>query len=171
MIGTTKQILNWLFDQPNDKNWDIREHRDKRSLSQNAYFHVLVGKIAKVLKVSNTAVKNKLIADYGFYDADVGHVIVKDTLDYLEFEQLHLKPSTKTQTMANGELYRVFFVMRGTHTYNTAEMTRVLDAAVAEAKALDIETLPPEELQRMKEMSERREQTYKDKAYSDPEKR
>ena len=157
MVGTKKQIMNWLFDQENDTNWDIREWKPERTRSQNSYFHVLVGKIAKVLKVSNTAVKNKLIADYGFYDADIGHVIVKDSLDYLEFEQLHLKPSTRTQEMANGELYRVFYVMRGTHTYNTAEMTRILDATIEEAKQLGIETLPPEELQRMKEMSEKRE--------------
>ena len=157
MVGTKKQIMYWLFDQEDGTNWDIREWHPKRSLSQNAYFHVLVEKIAKVLKVSNTAVKNKLIADYGFYDADVGHVIVKDSLDYLEFEQLHLKPSTKTQVMANGELYRVFYVMRGTHTYDTAEMTRILDKTVEEAKQLGIETLPPEELERMKQMSLRRE--------------
>ena len=157
MVGTKKQIMNWLFDQENDTNWDIREWKPERTRSQNSYFHVLVGKIAKVLKVSNTAVKNKLIADYGYYDADIGHVIVKDSLDYLEFEQLHLKPSTRTQEMANGELYRVFYVMRGTHTYNTAEMTRILDATIEEAKQLGIETLPPEELQRMKEMSEKRE--------------
>ena len=157
MVGTKKQIMYWLFDQEDNTNWDIREWHPKRSLSQNAYFHVLVEKIAKVLKVSNTAVKNKLIADYGYYDADVGHVIVKDSLDYLEFEQLHLKPSTKTQVMANGELYRVFYVMRGTHTYDTAEMTRILDKTVEEAKQLGIETLPPEELDRMKQMSLRRE--------------
>ena len=157
MVGTKKQIMYWLFDQEDGTNWDIREWHPKRSLSQNAYFHVLVEKIAKVLKVSNTAVKNKLIADYGFYDADVGHVIVKDSLDYLEFEQLHLKPSTKTQVMANGELYRVFYVMRGTHTYDTAEMTRISDKTVEEAKQLGIETLPPEELERMKQMSLRRE--------------
>lgn len=157
MVGTKKQIMNWLFDQENDTNWDIREWKPERTRSQNSYFHVLVGKIAKVLKVSNTAVKNKLIADYGFYDADIGHVIVKDSLDYLEFEQLHLKPSTRTQEMANGELYRVFYVMRGTHTYNTTEMTRILDATVEEAKQLGIETLPPEELERMKEMSLRRD--------------
>lgn len=157
MVGTKKQIMNWLFDQENDTNWDIREWKPERTRSQNSYFHALVGKIAKVLKVSNTAVKNKLIADYGFYDADIGHVIVKDSLDYLEFEELHLKPSTRTQVMANGELYRVFYVMRGTHTYNTAEMTRILDATIEEAKQLGIETLPPEELQRMKEMSEKRE--------------
>ena len=163
MVGTKKQIMYWLFDQEDNTNWDIREWHPKRSLSQNAYFHVLVEKIAKVLKVSNTAVKNKLIADYGYYDADVGHVIVKDSLDYLEFEQIHLKPSTKTQVMANGELYRVFYVMRGTHTYDTAEMTRILDKTVEEAKQLGIETLPPEELERMKQMSLRREnaQTHK----------
>lgn len=157
MIGTASQIITYLLPlvKEDGKRYEVKEHREKRSLSQNAYFHVLVAQIAKVVGSSNTEVKNALIAEYGVYDADMGHVIVKDSVPYQKLEHLHLKPSTKTQVMANGELYRVYYVMRGTHTYNTAEMTRILDAAVEEAKQLGIETLPPEELMRMKQRAER----------------
>ena len=40
-------------------------------------------------------------------------------------------------------------VMRGSHTYNTREMAHLIDMTVQEAKELDIETLPPQEIERM----------------------
>ena len=45
----------------------------------------------------------------------------------------------------------VFFykVYRGSHSYDSKEMSILIDGTVEEAKALGIETLPPEELERM----------------------
>ena len=40
MIGTNKQIINWLLEQEN-KIFEIEEHREKRSLNANSYFYVL----------------------------------------------------------------------------------------------------------------------------------
>jgi hypothetical protein len=42
--------------------------KEKRSLTANAYFHVLVGKIADELKESKPYVKNLLISRYGQQD-------------------------------------------------------------------------------------------------------
>ena len=41
--------------------------------------------------------------------------------------------------------------MRGSHTYNTDEMSKLIDGAVSEAKDLDIETLTPNQIREMKE--------------------
>ena len=42
-------------------------------------------------------------------------------------------------------------IYRGSHTYDTKEMSVLIDGTVADAKELGIETLPPAELQAMKE--------------------
>lgn len=39
----------------------------------------------------------------------------------------------------------------GSHTYNTKEMSRLIDGVVTSCNELGIETLPPVELKRMKE--------------------
>ena len=39
----------------------------------------------------------------------------------------------------------------GSSTYNTRQMSRIIDAAVEEAKGMGIETLRPEEIARLKE--------------------
>jgi hypothetical protein len=47
-------------------------------------------------------------------------------------------------------------MIRGTSTYNTAEMSHFLDMVVQEAKDLGIETATPEQLAEMKRLFEQR---------------
>lgn len=130
----------------------IRKHRKKRSLNANKYFHKLVDEIAKVLHSSHTEVHNKLISEYGQIDTDIETIILEDSVPWLKAESMHLRPTTATKVLDNGRLYRVYFVMRGSHTYDTAEMSKLIDGAVSEAKELGIETMTLDELERMKQM-------------------
>lgn len=50
-----------------------------------------------------------------------------------------------------GILNRVYIVMRGSHTYNTVEMARLIDGVIGEAKELDIETITVTERDKMLE--------------------
>ena len=129
----------------------IKKFREKRSLNANNYFHKLVDEIAAKQRLSHAEVHNQLIADYGCVDEGVENLIMNDKVEWLKLEILHLRPTTKTRVMDNGELYRVYIVMRGSHTYDTLEMSRLIDGTVNEAKQLGIETLTPDELKRMKE--------------------
>lgn len=141
------------YDDLKDKelNLEIKQYREKRSLNANAYFHVLVGKIAEVTGQSHTEVHNQLIADYGQVDTNVQNIIMDDAIPYLRLEGLHLMPTTATRMMDNGKLYRVYIVMRGSHTYDSKEMSKLIDGTVYEAKELGIETLTSSELERMKQ--------------------
>lgn len=153
-----KLIISFLVDSiPADledlqnKNLDVvaKPHREKRSLNANAYFHVLSGKIAEKLGTSLTHEKNRMIREYGQYEVIDGMIptlTAKEKYEdkMLDIEGVHLKVVERpggTVKMA---------VMRGSHTYNTAEMSRLIDATVEEAKELGIETLTPDQLERMK---------------------
>lgn len=127
----------------------IKKHREKRSLNANAYFHVLVDKIAQVQKVSHTEIHNQMIAEYGEVDYEVKSIIMKDSIPWQRLQTIHLRPTTNTSVLDDGNLWRVYQVMRGSHTYDTKEMSRLIDGVVSEAKELDIETLTPAELERM----------------------
>ena len=143
-----------FYDRLKDKDIsvEIKQYREKRSLNANAYFHVLVDKIAGIQRVTHTEVHNRLIADYGVIDEQINNIILDDTIPWLRLDTIHLRPTTATRVMDNGKLYRVYLVMRGSHTYNTAEMSRLIDGTVEEAKALGIETITPDELERMKSL-------------------
>ena len=129
------------------------KYRQKRSLDANAYHWLLVTKIAGVLKTSTTEVHNHMLSRYGqveIIDGSVMTIILLDSIEWQKLETLHLKPTTRTRILDNGKLYRVYYVVRGSHTYNTQEMSQLIDGVVSEAKELGIETLTPDELARMK---------------------
>lgn len=122
----------------------------KRSLSANAYFHVLVGKIADKLGVSKPRCKNILLGRYGQRWIKNDHPViisVRSDIDMLEFENPHCIPVGHANLQ--GKDFTHWAVIRGSHEYNTVEMSHLIDGTVQEAKDLDIETLPATTIERM----------------------
>ena len=154
MTGTYIQAVQYLTEQ-NIKNpgatWDIKEHKEKRSLDSNSYFHVLCDKLRQKMTppLSMAACKNHLITSYGQpeYDENGNMVYLKANIPtdkMQEIEYLHCQPvKSESETVI---FYRVY---RGSHTYNTAEMAQLIAGTVDECRALGIETATPQELQRM----------------------
>lgn len=145
------------YDRLKDKDKlriEIKEHKEKRSLDANAYFHVLVGKISEAIQSSKPAVKNSLLAKYGqvaIENDSLVHLIIRDDIDVSEREDIHLSPTSAVKELDDGKLYRVYRLIRGSHTYNTAEMSYLIDGTVSEANALGIETMTPDQIREMKE--------------------
>ena len=136
----------------------IKKYRKKRSLDANAYFHVLNGKIADVLHISKTRCKNILICRYGQPELiDETPAVLKTNIPIehmLEQEFLHCTPAgSKTEDGVEVVFYRVY---RGSHTYDTKEMSDLVEGTVSEAKDLGIETMTPAELERMMKAYEER---------------
>lgn len=126
---------------------------EKRSLNANSYFHVLVGKMAAVLRTSITEVKNRMIREYGafeYIDDQIPTFRMKAVYEdqMLLNESIHVKPIGRDYQ--DGCEWVRFAMMRGTHTYTTQEMARLIDGTVQEAKELGIETWTPAELERLK---------------------
>ena len=130
----------------------FKKHREKRSLSANAYFHVLCDKIRQQLGISMARAKNDLITTYGqvFY-LDNGQAWIYKTnapLDLvIELEEHHLKYIKQDPDDPNIYWYRVY---RGSHTYDSKEMWQLIQGTILEAKELGIETDTPDELERLR---------------------
>ena len=139
------------FETDTEVDVDIKIHREKRSLSANAYFHTLVDKLRTKLKIGFSECKNDLITAYG-------------QIEYLEGQQIVIKTNIPADKMRQSEILHclcvkatkeadtdVYFyrVYRGTHTYNSAEMAQLIDGTIEECKAQGIETLTPAELARL----------------------
>ena len=125
-------------------------YTQRRSLDANAYFHVLVGKIADALTISKARTKNILICKYGQPQLlPDGNIMVYRTNAPEDFmcaqEAIHCIP---VKYEDNATFYKVY---RGSHTYDTKEMSILIDGTVADAKELGIETMTPAELAEMKE--------------------
>lgn len=160
MTGTGEQIIAFLWGQDRAKKWDISEHKEhrKRSLDSNAYFHVLADKLRQKLGISMARCKNHLIADYGqiLYLGDEPMIYKTNAPeDYMiELETLHTK--CVKVTTENGREVFFYRVYRGSHEYNTEEMSRLINGTVEECKAQGIETATPDEIARMQALWESR---------------
>lgn len=130
---------------------EITTRRNKRSLNANAYFHVLLGKIAEKLKISKQRAKNLLLAKYGQREIlDDGPLIISilSNVDMLEREDIHCVPVGYGEV--NGKDFTHWAVLKPSHEYDTKEMAELIDGTIEDAKELGIETLSPAELERMK---------------------
>lgn len=154
MTGNKLQIIKLVESGPLDKLWDIKEHKVKRSLNQNSYYWALLAKVAEKSSISRNRCHNEMLASYGqdeYVDDRLVYVTIPDNekaeREAMEAETYHLRPTSSVMDGNDGMLYRVWVMLRGSHTYNTAEMRRLLEGMIDEAKQLGIETLPEEELE------------------------
>jgi hypothetical protein len=155
ITGKPLDIISFLM-MAEDKNavYDLTPHKAEkpRSISANNYFYALCTKIAEKLRISLNEVHNIMLSRYGYpeyIDDKIVYFILPDRIDINKLEGVHLKATDKTQILDNGDLNRVYIVMRGTHTLNSVEMARVIDGVISEAKELGIDTITVTERDKM----------------------
>ena len=132
----------------------LAKWREQRSLTANAYYWVLVTKIAEAAGMSNARAHNMLLRSYGVPETIGGQLTiamlpVEAEDEILERELYHLKPTSKTKVGKDGQIFRAYILLKGSSDYDTKEMARLIDGTVEEAKMLGLETLPEEEIERM----------------------
>lgn len=123
---------------------EIREKREKRSLDANAYCWVLIGKIADKLRISKEDCYVQMLKDYG------QQFICKIPNKYVEHFRKNTKYFEPHESLEPEEKAQYFRVFVGSSNYDTCEMSVLIDGIVQEAKALDIETMTPVELAKLK---------------------
>lgn len=124
---------------------EIREKVQKRSLDQNAMYWSILGQVAKATGISNARCHNMMLRDYGqplIIDGKYLAVKVRDTDEaeerLIESETEHLKPTSRTETGSDGKEYRYYYIIRGSSTYDTKEMTRMIEGIKEEARQLGL---------------------------------
>lgn len=145
MTGNAQQIIQYLFTQDRDKIFDLKEHKEKRSLNANAYAWLLIGKIADVMRKSKEEVYLQMLKDYGQSEiiSVLSHIDLHGYFKY--FEPIG---TAKLQ----GKDFTHYKIFKGSSEYDTREMSILIDGIVQEAMQLNIETMPENELKRLKEM-------------------
>jgi len=126
-----------------------KPYKKKRSLDANAYCWAIITKIANHpdIKSSKEEIYEEMLQKYGYlYQDEEGYipVTVKAGVDMSKIEG-HWK-----FYKSNGK-FDSYLMIKGSSEYDTAEMAHFIDMVVQEAKELGIETLPPDELERMKQ--------------------
>lgn len=135
---------------------ELKQYRQKRSLDANAYYWVLCKKISESIRESNAFVHNEMLRKYGqieLVDGQAVYLVIPDTDDAQrrvdEAMSYHLRPTSQVKLGKDGKLYRTYMMLRGSSTYDTREMSVLIDGVVTEAKELGIETLTPDQIKEM----------------------
>lgn len=145
MTGNAEELVKWLFTQDREKVFDITEHKEKRSLNANSYAWSLIGKIADVLRTSKEETYLTMLKRYG--QSEIVSVISSiDVTGYFKYFEI------VGHATLQGKEFTHYKVFKGSSEYNTKEMSILIDGIVSEAKELEIETMTPEQIERLKEM-------------------
>lgn len=175
MTGNAEQIAVWLMRQGKpEKLYEIKEHRERRSLDSNSYYWVLVSKLSQKLRVSTARIHNTMLRDCAppyLIDGRVAMQPIPDTEEaenqVIESATYHLKPTSGTIEGKDGQVYRWYVILRGSSSFNKEEMSALIDRVIAECKEQDIETATKDELARMADLWVKRHETQKNKSDSD----
>lgn len=140
---------------------EIKKYRRRRSLNANNYYWELCTKLAKVMKVSEPEIHNRMLRLYGqpeIFDGKAAFITIPDTEDAEKkvdkAMDYHLKPTSQVREGLDGVMYRTYKMLRGSSTYNTEEMANLIDGLVSECKDAgisDAEIATPDEKRILKE--------------------
>lgn len=154
----TEQDVAQDYERLKDKDLtvELKEFRKHRSLSANAYYWQLLSKICECTGESVSYRHNLNLRECGYIelvDGKAVYLVIPDTEEAAEkvdhYADLHLRPTAQVKSGKDGERYRTYMLLRGSHTFDTKEMSRLIEIVVEQADACGIETATPEELERM----------------------
>ena len=150
-LQVPKIAVNDLFKlKDDDLDVEIKKHREKRSLTANSYLWVLCRELAKTMESSTSmfdVYKIKLREYSSWWD----EIIVSDKIfNYLkkqeDEEHAEFRVVDELERKGNKVRARVYL---GSSKFDSKEMSRVIDGLVQDCKEQGIDTMPPDELERL----------------------
>lgn len=129
---------------------EIKAHRDKRSLDANSYCWVLLEKLAQETGIEKEEIYRQTIKKFGPHK---DFTLAEDEAKTFRvaWEKLGTGwPTEQVDFTPDGQrvVIRAYY---GSSTYNTKQMSRLIDNIVQDCRAVGIETLPPDKLAGMME--------------------
>lgn len=131
-------------------NCTLKLFRKKRSLDANAYFWVLCGKLAAKTKQNKSDVYKQLIKEIGdnFEIVPIRNDAVETWCKNWQSKGEGWQCDTLGESKLEG--YTNICCYYGSSTYDTEQMSVLIDSVVFDCKEQGIETMTPDELAEMK---------------------
>ena len=123
----------------------IKKWKSPRSREALNYSWRIITDMAEKMSVENPISKDelykRLVDDYGVLERDENNqlvkIVIKAEIDPLELDvYLHQTPHT---TRIDDTIYRLYYLVKPPHEYNTQEFAQFLDHIIAEAKEIGVD--------------------------------
>jgi len=138
--GLAHNIAYQIKDVP--LRLDIHKDIHKRTITANSYFHFLIQKIAEATNLGVNSVKKQMVVEYGtpLEDENGDYVVVK-VESSTDISSVYEYYNCINCDYIDGVEHSTYLLYKHTHMMNKAEMSRLIDGVVQEAKELGIKTL------------------------------
>ena len=143
-VMQARRFIAFLKPKVYDAGFKI--HRERRSLDANALFWKAVTLIAEHINSDKDSIYLQLLSRYGVFT----YVVVKpDAVSQFKIAyRLCEELGPVTVNGKTGIQLRCYF---GSSTYDTKQMSRLIDGAISELKEMDIDFLPDSDISKAKE--------------------
>ena len=146
MIGTAEEIIHWLFGQPHDgeeRLYEIRERKRRRTLTQNAYYWSMLGQLGRVLKMPTPELHFHMLREHAPFEV----VSVRSDIDVSGYFRYHEEIGSG---FAGGHEFKHYRIYKGSSHMDSTEFSRLIDGAREECRAQGIPVLTREEISRLR---------------------
>ena len=146
MIGDAQEIIAWLFSQPKDDKehlYEIKEKKQKRSLTANAYYWVLLHQLASVMRLDNDSCHFLMLQRYGVYEV----VSIQSGINLSGYFKYYEEIGKGT---VNGKEFTHYKIYKRSSQMDSKEFSDLLNGLVDECEEQGIVTLTPSEIANLK---------------------
>lgn len=143
MIGYPEEISKYLWQLDKEKLYEIKEYKEKRSLSQNAYCWKLITEIANKISKSKEEVYLEMLKAYGQSEV----ISMLSTIEPKGFFKYYEEIGTG---IVNNKEFTHYKIFKGSSEYDSKEMSIFIDGVIQECTQLGIPTLTDEEIKSMR---------------------
>ena len=149
-VYVDKSYEPYLSELSGELELEIKPLKKQRSMTANSYLWVLCDKIAKVLQSTKEEVYQNAVKSVGVYE-DIAVVSMGADKFVKNWEEKGIgwfADNFGESKVKGANRIRIYY---GSSVYDQAEMSRLVDYVVEEAKGLGVEVIPPERIAELKE--------------------
>ena len=142
MIGTPEKISQYLWQLDKDKEYEIKEYKQKRSLNSNAYAWKLITELGNVLRKSKEEVYLQMLKDYGQSEIISMLSSISPEGYFKYYEEIG-------KGIVNGKEFIHYKIFKGSSEFNSKEMSIFIDGIVQDCKEVGIQTLDDKDIEEL----------------------
>lgn len=142
MIGTPEEISRYLWQLDKEKIYEIKEHKQKRSLNQNSYAWKLITELGNVLRKSKEEVYFEMLKAYGQSEI-ISMLSTISPVGYFKYYEEIGKG------IVNGKEFTHYKIYKGSSEYDSKEMSIFIDGIVQDCNSVGIQTMSDEEIKEL----------------------
>lgn len=141
MVGTIEQIIQYPFQQDKTKKYEVKEVKKKRSTNANNYFWRLLQELCEVQNLDTIEEYKKRVKELGIFrrfriepkDVKTFEIMWQDK-GIAWFCEI-----ADTEYIGNVE-FKIIHAYYGSSSFNSKQMSRLIDNLVQDCQAIGIET-------------------------------